>query len=122
LTPTPDIGCGYFLGDTSCVLPFRHEGGHQPAEVVLVDRYLTPLNRRYVARVKAAGPADHRQDLRNLDFATVDQYKGCDQVFLGPNFVSEQRGSQILPVNRPAVRVGDRWLRRCPSLEVVNER
>ncbi len=118
MTQVPDIGCGYFLGDTSCVLRHRHDGEHQPAAVVLVDRRLRPLNRCYVARVKGAGPVDHRRDLRQLDFATVDQYKG-DRVFLGPNFADQQRGTQVRPVDRPAVRVGDRWLRRCPDLEVV---
>ena len=114
----PDIACGYFLGDTSCVLPWKHGGDHQAADVVIVDRRLRPLNSCYVARVKGAGPVDHRRDLRKLDFATVNQYKG-DRVFLGPNFEDQRRGTQILAVDRPAVRVGDRWLRRCPSLEVV---
>jgi hypothetical protein len=118
VTPVPDIGCGHFLGDTSCCLPWKHDGDHCPADTVIVDRNLRPLNRRYVVRVRGAGPADHRRELRELDFAHVDQY--CrDRVLLGPNFEDEDRGTSIRSVNRPAVRVGDRWLRRCPDLEVV---
>lgn len=67
-----------------------------------------------------AGPVDHRRDPRALDFAHVDQYKGSDRIFLGSNFEDEDRGTMVLPVNRPAVRVGDRWVRRCPDLEVFN--
>jgi hypothetical protein len=115
----PDIGCCHHLGDTSCVLPWKHDGEHQAAEVVLVDRRLRPLNRRYVVRVKGAGPADHRRDPRALGFASVHQYKGRDQVFLGSNFADSDRGTSSRTVNRPAVRVGDRWVRRCPDLEVV---
>jgi hypothetical protein len=118
----PDIACGYYLGDTSCVLPWKHDGDHEPARVVLVDRRLSPLNGRYVVRVKGAGPADHRQDLRDLDFASVHQYKGRERVFLESNVEDDQRGTEIRSVNRPAVRVGDRWLRRCPNLEVVAAR
>lgn len=115
----PDIGCGYYLGDESCILPWKHEGDHCPADVVLVDRRQRPVNRRYVARVKGAGPIDHRRSERSLDLATVHQYKGREEVFVGPNFADEDRGTSIYRVNRPAVRVGDRWVRRCPDLEVV---
>jgi hypothetical protein len=116
-----EIGCGHYLGDTSCVWPYRHEGAHQPADVILVDRRLHPLNHRYVARLKGQGPVDHRTDERQLDFATVHQYKGREEIYLGPNFEDDKRGIQIRRVNRPAVRVGDRWVRRCPELEVVAE-
>lgn len=117
---TPDIGCGYFLGDTSCCAPWKHAGDHQPADTVLVDRRLRPLNRRYVVRVKGAGPVDTRSlDRRALDFATTHQYKGEERVSLGPNYDDADRGTAMRTVNRPAVRVGDQWVRRCPDLEVV---
>jgi hypothetical protein len=119
VSAVPDIACGYFLGDTCCCLPWKHDGDHEPADTVIVDRRLRSLNRRYVTRVRGAGPADHRRDPRALDFAHVDQYKGRSWVFLSPNFEGEERGTAIRSVNRPAVRVGDRWLRRCPDLEVV---
>lgn len=115
----PDIACGHFRGETSCCLPWQHDGDHLPAETVIVDRHLQPLNRCYVVRVKGAGPADHRRNPRALDFATTSQYKGREEVRLGPNFAGSDRGTQVRRVNRPAVRVGDRWLRRCPDLEVV---
>jgi hypothetical protein len=115
----PDIACGYFLGDTSCCLPWKHDGEHEAAPTVLVDRRLRPLNRRYVVRVTGAGPADHRPVKRDLDFASAHQYRGRDEVFLSSNFEDSRRGTQIRHIDRPAVRVGDRWLRRCPDLEVV---
>jgi hypothetical protein len=96
-----------------------HEGDHQPAEVVLVDRHLNPVNQRYVMRLRGAGPLDHRRPKRSLDFATVQQYKGREEVWLGSNFEDSNRGVSMHSVNRPAVRVGDRWVRRCPDLEVV---
>lgn len=117
----PDIACGYFLGDTSCVRSWKHNGDHQPADVVLVDRRLVPLNRQYVVSLKGQGPIDHRRNPRDLDFATVVQYKGRSEVLLGPNFESSKRGTSSRRINRPAVKVDGRWLRRCPQLEVVNE-
>jgi hypothetical protein len=118
-TSVPDIPCNYFLGDTSCCLAWKHDGDHEPADTVIVDRNLQPVNRRYVVRIRGAGPADHRRDPRRLDFASTSQYQGREQVFLGPNFEDDDRGTSTRLVNRPAVRVGDRWLRRCPDLEVV---
>ncbi len=113
------IGCGHFLGDTCCVLPWKHEGDHQPADTVVVDRRLQPINRRYVVKLKGVGPVNARADKRKLDFANVYQADGDNEVFLGPNFADEDRGTAVRRVNRPAVRVGDRWVRRCPDLEVV---
>jgi hypothetical protein len=107
-------------GGAVCALRWKHEGDHQPADAILVDRRLVPLNRCYVVTVKGSGPVDaHNLDKRKLDFATVDQYKGVDRVFLGSNFEGDNRGTGVRPVNRPAVRVGDHWVRRCPTLEVV---
>ncbi len=119
MSATPDIGCDYFCGETSCVLPYKHEGEHQPADVILVDRRLRPLNHQYVARLKGQGPIDHRTDKRQLDFATVHQYKGREEVYLGSNFEDGPPGTFVQCINRPAVRVGDRWVRRCSDLEVV---
>lgn len=108
-SPVPDIGCGYFLGDTSCVRRYKHDGDHEPAETVLVDRQHRPVNRRYVRRV---GSTETR-------FASVHQYKGREEVWLGPNHEDDESGTSIHPVNRPAVRVDGRWFRRHPGLEVV---
>jgi hypothetical protein len=118
---TPDIGCGYMLdGGAVCGLRWKHDGEHEPAEVILVDRRLRPLNRNYVVTMMGSGPVDARNlDERSLDFATVHQYKGREEVWLGSNFEDSDRGTEMRPVNRPAVRVGDRWVRRCPTLEVV---
>lgn len=118
----PDIGCGHMLQDgATCGLRWQHDGEHEPADAILVDRRLRPVNRCYVVTVKGSGPVDSRNlDKRKLDFATAHQYKGTDRVFLGSNFEGDDRGTEMRPVNRPAVRVGDRWLRRVPSLEVVN--
>lgn len=113
------MDCGNFLGDTSCVLPSGHDGDHQPADTVVVDRRLQPINRRHVIDVDGLAPVDARVDRRRLDFANVYRQDGRDVVFLGPNFEDEKRGTAIVPVNRPAVRVGDRWVRRMPRLEVV---
>ena len=106
----PDIGCGHHLGDTSCILPFKHGGDHQPAEVVTVDRRLRPLNRQRVRRVGR----------REVMFAAALEYKGKAQVRLVRSGGEESGGKMSsLSVNRPAVRIGSRWLRRCPNLEVL---
>lgn len=107
--PVPDIACGHFLGDSSCALPWKHDGDHQPAEVVVVDRHLQPLNRRRVRSNRRGG---------RVKFAHVTEYKGRTQVSLEEEH-EDDPGIQILSVNRPAVRVGDRWIRRVPSLQVV---
>lgn len=104
----PDIACGYFLGETSCVLRYRHDGDHQPADTVVVDRYLRPINR---CRVRLEGKR------RRIVFANVTEYKGRIQIILSED--EEQGAASFQDVRRPAVRVGDLWLRRVPNLEVV---
>ncbi len=107
----PDIACGNYLGDTSCILPWKHDGDHQAADAVTVDRNLQPLNRCRVRRVGR----------RESMFANAAEYKGKASVSLTHDSAEgEGRGGvSSQPVNRPAVRIGDRWVRRCPDLEVV---
>lgn len=107
--PIPDIGCGHFLGDTCCVLPWKHDGDHQPADTVVVDRNLRPINRR---RVRVG-------DRREVEFAEAHEYRGKVTVTLCSNVVGDDHRIAQRVVSRPAVRVGDRWPRRMPDLEVV---
>ena len=107
-TTTPDIACNYYLGETCCVLPWKHDGDHQPADVVIVDRDLRPLNGHRVVKLGVRS--------RRIANARSHDYKGKASVslsWLRTHVISKQL------VNRPAVRVGDRWLRRCPALLVV---
>jgi len=106
----PDIACNHYLGETNCVLPYKHDGDHQPGGVVIVDRNLQPLNGHRV--VKLGGRS------RSFAHARSREYKGGASVTLS---WEKRQGISDQPVNRPAVRIDDRWLRRCPELQVVDK-
>lgn len=69
----------------------------------------------------AAAELGRRIGRRETMFANAYEYKGVASVSLiHDSAVGKGRGGvSSCPVNRPAIRVGDRWLRRCPELEVV---
>ena len=108
----PGIACGHLVGgDTTCRLQYGHEGEHDGSDVVVVDRNLTPINRRHVRRTRGG---------REM-WASVREYKGKRTVFLdhGNNVIGANEGTEMIRVNRPAVKIDGRWVCRLSWLRVT---